>query len=805
MKKSISMIIAFFALSSILESAENKIETVPLFQSCGVYFKASDTSTPCITEFREKGTERWNKALELTAIPEKTIPDNEYRNPQYIDKAMFRGAIVNLKENTSYELKITQGKNTYTSEFKTWNPNPPVAKTVNMRNLKLDKELIITEKGTKDGWIKYTADKDFILKSDDKKNAAITVKGGEYIIIENLKIEGGAKHGISLEDSKNIRVLNCDISGYGRIGKQDVKKDGKYYDDRGNAINNDAGVNIARSGNVVVERCYMHDPRGHANAWKYSHPAGPNAVAVHSTGGTVLRYNDFIGSDAHRWNDTVEGHGNGSPTGGFFRDAEICGNMFIYANDDSIELDGGQMNIRVFLNKMEGSLCGISTGPCLLGPSYLFKNLIVNLADEDGFALSAFKNGHGLYDRGRAYVFNNTIYANGGYGHYNNNKDGIEKYGKELRGITRNNIFYCSGELFSSSVFPRGNDFDYDLIYSKNPELLKSTETKLKEKNWEQHGIIGKDPDFKNIESADFIIKKESPAAGSAVAIDNFIEKHSTANLDKGAFQMTEELPLPYRPIPLYLDQYQLNFKFDIGRDIRPLKIEAKIKGAGRYSENFEIRKNDAFDWFTVEPAKGTFKENSSTQFKIMINKEKIKDPGLYKGLFLIRMENGYSRPVTVYAKAEGDVEIKKKGEGFAFYIEAETPSSNQPFKIIEDKKASASKSIYIDIAKEKDSVSYDFEVPKDNDYFIFLRMKGEEPVGAHASVFISVDGEDKRPAFLKRSTEWCWSGTGAVTSLGTTAKPITLKQGKHTVKISPRQSLSLDLLLITDNYKLAY
>jgi len=802
------LLIGIFCMSGIIMAGDNKLTAVPLFQSCGIYFEAADTQTPCVTEFREKGSDKWNKAFELVPIPEKEL--GEYLGNRttgktiYTDKAMFRGCIVNLKENTEYELKINQGKNTFTANFKTWTSVLPVAKTINVKDLKFDNELLITEKGTKDGWIKYTSDKGFTLKGDDKKNAVITVKGGEYIIFENLKIEGGARHGISLEDAQNIRVLNCDISGYGRIGKQDVAKDGKYYVG-GNSINNDAGVNISKSGNVVVERCYMHDPRGHANSWKYSHPAGPNAVAVHSTGGTVLRYNDFIGSDAHRWNDTVEGIGNGSPNGGFFRDAEIYGNIFIYSNDDGIELDGGQMNIRVFQNKFEGSLCGISTGPCLLGPSYLFRNLIVNLADEDGSGYSAFKNGHGLYDRGRCYVFNNTVYAFGGYGHYNGNKDGIAKYGKELRGITRNNIFYSSRELFNGSVFKRGNDFDYDLIYSKSSELLKSTEEKLKEKGWEAHGIFGKNPEFASIENGNFALSEKSPALKNGEPVDNFIGKYNAENPDRGAFQTGDNQPLPYRPIPVYLDKYQVNFKFDIGTDILSQALNANVKGVERFSGNFEVRKNNVFDWLTVEPSTGVFKENSNVQFKISINKDKIKKPGLYKGLFLIKLENGYSRPVTVYAKAEGKEEIKKKSEGFALYIEAEKSSVPHIFKVMEDKKASERKCVYLDSAIKGMSLSYDFAVPKDGDYQIFVRVKSEEPLGSHDSVFISLDEEKNRQAHLRSDIEWKWSGCGATTSLGTTAKPFNLKKGKHNIRLFPRETLSVDMLLITDDYKLVY
>jgi hypothetical protein len=805
--KNLLLTLACALLPAAVFAGDNKITAVPLFQSCGIYFEAADMSVTPVTEFKEKGSQKWLRALELAAIPEKTVEDSDVSKAEarpYTDKAMFRGSIVSLKEDTVYELRIRQADKSFSAEFKTWSSNVPVKKTVNVKNLKFDRELVITEKGSADGWIKFTADKDFVLKGDDRKNAVITVRGGEYVILENLKVDGGGRHGVSLENSQNIRVVNCDISGFGRIGNQDVKKDGKYYDNDGHAINNDAGVNIAKSGNVVVERCYIHDPRGHANSWKYSHPAGPNAVAVLSTGGTVLRYNDFIGSDLHRWNDAVEGHANGSPRGGFFRDAEIYGNMFIYANDDGIELDGGQMNIRVFQNKFEGSLCGVSTGPCLLGPSYIFKNLIVNLADEEGLSYSAFKNGHGLFDRGISYFFNNTVLARGGYGHYNNNKDGLAAHGSELRGVTRNNILHCSRDLFSGSVFKRGNDFDYDLIYSDNPGLLKTAEDSLKAKGWEKHGIFGKEPKFLSPQSGIFTLVNGSPAEGVAITVDNFLEQSGSATLDMGAFQRGETMPLPYRPAPFYLDVYQVNLSAGNGEAPSSAIVNATVDNTVGGAMRFKIAKNSAFDWFSVSPSAGDIKGGHGV-FTVSLNMEKIKKPGLLRGIFLVRLESGLSRPVTVYAKISGREEIKKPGPGFAAWLEAEKPASMEKLKIIGDRDASDGKCVYLD-PKEKDTrLSYDFNLPSDGDYFIFARVKSEEPVGAHDSMFMSIDGGDRRVVSLRSDTDWRWSGCGTADSLGTTAKPVPLTKGPHNITIYPREPVFVDMLLVTDNYRLVY
>lgn len=626
-------------LFSMLSVWSQQLSTVPLFQTCSIYFETGDLSGQCSAEFREKGSDTWHKVFELVKNQEQKIP---YKDRTYIDKPMFRGSIVNLKEDTVYELKITYAlngkKNIYTNDFRTWSSNPPVKKTVNVKDIKFDGELIITEKGTKDAWIKYVSDDGFAVKGNDVKNAAVSLRKAEYIILENLTVQGGLRHGISLEESNNIRVINCDISGFGRVGRQDLAKDGKYYTPDGKMINYDAGVNIAGSSNVVVEKCYIHDPRNRANSWKFSHPAGPTAVFVHSKGATVLRYNDFIGSDPHRWNDVVEGYGNGVPDGGFFRDAEIYGNIFIYGNDDGMELDGGQMNVKVFLNRFEGSFCGISTAPCTFGPSYIFRNLISNLGDDRSATWAALKNKYNTA-RGRIFFFNNTICGNLAY-------SGYEKREKEkpacLKGFTRNNIFQARKGYIAEEVFQWKNDFDYDLFYGSEDKEARAS---LHSQKLEQHGIFDKNPAFENPADGNYNLSKESPALKKGIKIDNFIEDFKGDAPDLGAFESGMDTILPYRPIPVFLDKYQVNID---ARKENGNAVRAFIKQGKEYHKTFTIRRNNVFDWFSVEPAEGVIKEN--TAFKITLNKDKMKTPGLYKGLFLIKFADGYSRPVTVYA-----------------------------------------------------------------------------------------------------------------------------------------------------------
>jgi hypothetical protein len=105
---------------------------------------------------------------------------------------------------------------------------------------------------------------------------------------------------------------------------------------------------------------------------------------------TTIRYNDFIGGDVHRWNDVIECQGNGNPVGGLYRNAEVYGNTLALANDDGIELEGGEINTRFFGNRIENTLCGVSSGCCTRDPSYIFNNLVWRSGDVNSLSILAF-------------------------------------------------------------------------------------------------------------------------------------------------------------------------------------------------------------------------------------------------------------------------------------------------------------------------------------------------------------------------------------------------------------------------------
>ncbi len=231
------------ALCSTLSYAQ--ITTRPTFECCGFYIPHTGEAA-CRVSYKKSSENVWKEAL--TPIYDK-------------DKKEFRGSIVRLAEYTDYDIKAEiyiKGKKerSYQAQFTTWNPEPPIAETRKLSEFR-DKDgqtfLIHSVIGNDDGWIKIIGDCD-VQAIATKNEAAVKFMNSRYVILEGVTVVGGRKHGILIPESNaNIRIINCDISKWGRAGKIQ-RADGVYIDEEGWKINFDGGVKIDRSENIVVER-----------------------------------------------------------------------------------------------------------------------------------------------------------------------------------------------------------------------------------------------------------------------------------------------------------------------------------------------------------------------------------------------------------------------------------------------------------------------------------------------------------------------------------------------------------------------
>ena len=387
-------------------------EIVPLIQSASITLFNQDSSKEASVQYREEGSSEWSEGLPLFWEPVRSA---------------LSGSIVKLKPATDYEVHITLMLDDAVSEeryyqFKTRANSPPVNPDLvyQLSDIYKGGQLDLTVlniHGEKGGWAKIIGDPNTAVIPDETDEYAINIGNNSYIVFENIVVKGGRRHAVYSRGAHHLWFKGCDISEWGRIAS--YFKNGKGYESSSDQkpINYDAGMLLYKSGVVVIEDCEIHSPNYGANHWGYGHPNGATAMLIMANhpeyayqGQYIIRNNRFYGTEDVRFNDVIESRSNGRVFGGFMSNSAIYGNYLAYANDDVIELDGGQSNVLFYNNEVEQGYCGVSAVPNMLGPSYIFNNYIHNLGDERGASWAAIKLG-GLfsYPSGLVNIFNNYI------------------------------------------------------------------------------------------------------------------------------------------------------------------------------------------------------------------------------------------------------------------------------------------------------------------------------------------------------------------------------------------------------------
>lgn len=659
-KMKISRPLLLFMLTAFCTLVVNaQITTKPTFECCGFYIPHK-SEAECKVSYKKNSEKTWNEAL--APIYDK-------------DKKEFRGSIVRLSENTAYDIKAEifvkgEKEKSYQAEFTTWNPNPQIAKVIKLSEFKeKDQEtfLIHSVIGNDDGWIKIVGDCD-VQAIDTKNEAAIKFMNSRYVILEGIKVAGGYKHGILVpEGNSHIRIINCDISKWGRASKTQ-RKDGVYIDEDGRKINFDGGIKIDRSGNIVVERCYIHDPKAKTNPWTgvvedgphkgreypWTHPEGPTGLFVmQAKGGIVVRYNDIIGGQVHRFNDPLETAQNGYIDGGFNRDSDIYGNVLAFGQDDGIELDGGQCNVRMFDNRIEQTFCGISTAANTTGPSYIFNNVVWNLGNVYGVQSVSVKNGGGpTYSRGKQHFFHNTmiVVRNGITGVGFGNDEKREQY----IAMSRNNILVSGtlpdekktkdvrgvGMSVSDAHKSPWNDFDYDMLGNTATTDGKGA---FKAKAGSEANAVFALPHFNDLEHGVFTLKPSDPGIGRGCVVPNFSDGFTGQAPDMGAFRQGVSSLFPMRPMDITADKYYVKLTHGQPQTVTLHIGDIKQKGF------ISIRQCEDMDWLTVKASSKKLQPHST--ITLTLTSRKTNTPLKQIGMFTVRLEDGFSVPITVLSE----------------------------------------------------------------------------------------------------------------------------------------------------------
>lgn len=690
-----------------LKLQPDELQLRPSFETCSYYFlPPAPQEKSYVVEFRRNGDSAWQRAF--APVTDKPV-------------AIWKGSVFGLQEDSAYQLRVLAAgeKEIAHGEFHTWSSHPHIAKTIDLSQLPGANSggLVIEDQGTPDGWIRYTAPAGWKLQGsvalDGARLAAITFRHARNVILEGVTIVGGPHYAIMVDESTDVRVLNCELTAWGRVGVQQFTNNGnrgKSLDSNGDLINLDGGVEINRSVNTVIERCYIHDPRGRSNSWMFSHPSGPTGIHVnYARGGTVVRWNDIIGSDEHRWNDVIETTSNSSVVGGFYRDADITGNFLTFGNDDGIELEGGGMNVRFYRNKIEGTTCGVSTGACILGPQYVIGNVLANLGDESGLSLMLFKNSHGVEQGGKRIFINNTLYSLdcAPYGNYGKPTPGAHI------GYMRNNVIVANDTRIPAGESAKLDDFDHDFFWTNgSASATEHFVAAWRQNGQEVHGAAT-NPGLAAPYEGDFHLSPESSARHAATAVANIC----AAGDDAGAFFGGVD-EIPARPLALHAAPRELDFA-------TPARTEVTLSLPRSAAQplHFEVRQNRVFNWFQVTPASGDLKPGDTLKLAVTVDPALLKGRARFKGAFIVRTPDGLSRPVTVYAKGEYSEDLRPAAAGQPVYLGAGTLASAATLQTTDDPGAAGGKYLLLDAAAKGPALQASFDAPKAGHYSLLARM----------------------------------------------------------------------------------
>lgn len=452
------LLILFITVNSSISSGANKDQcsAIATYECIGLYFKSPNLGE-CHVRFKGKNASTWREGYPLVYDPR----DQEYR-----------GSIVGLKANTTYDIRITLDNNSHDLTCQTRNDIFPLGKITYLKDTDYSTSLKIAESGTPNGY-------HLIMPSENSK-ATIDVRNAQnytcvidadYVIVRGVEFKNAAIHGILIKSRcHDIVIEDCHFTFWGRIGGP------KTY---GNQGNTDSAIYAERSaGRLTIQRNLIENPRGASNDWDTGHPAGPQAITlINSSGGNVIRYNEIRSTENHGFNDAIGGASNYSFEGSPNRDSDIYGNIIANVWDDAIESEGANMNVRIWNNYIEKTFQHIATACTSKGPLYIFRNVFgeSRRTHRDPLGGSMIKVGQrNEFGGGRKFVFHNTaIQPKGAFhvfsGHVNPNT------------VTRNNIFDCPGRLTSSRPVDIPCDFDYDLFTGSDRGIAK-----------ERNGLRGK-------------------------------------------------------------------------------------------------------------------------------------------------------------------------------------------------------------------------------------------------------------------------------------------------------------------------
>ncbi|MBK1857441.1 right-handed parallel beta-helix repeat-containing protein [Cerasicoccus arenae] len=535
-------------------------QAVATFNSVGLYWKPQGGTSDRVVEvhYRKQGATDWKDALPLW------FDATEHGGKGAEHTGEYRGSIVYLEPGTAYEarLKLQDGPERIVP-FNTWSEDFKIARHVTLPTTLEGETYKITEGGSeKEGYVLYepASGVDAVWDAQDKASANVEINAS-WVIVRGLTLKGASTHGIVLGDVDHVVIDDCDISGWGETRSNGQAKN----------LNSAIYSSSKQLEHIVIQNCEMHHPRSDSNSWaekrpgtKSSHPEGPQGISFRGGKGQFVIRNNRIYSDIdHMFNDGM-GELSNFGFGGFpNRDSDIYDNFVSHCWDDGLEIEGADMNVRVWNNYIDMTYGAIGAAAPSLGPVYFFRNVYgvsrkhsgSSANDLRGHYLVKLGNEKAQYTRGKMYIFHNTSLQPPAFEGSDLASSGAQsgivftsKKKLQENMTTRNNLLQMRGAnnwAILDTQKTWSNDFDYDMYDGKI----------MTREGAEAHAVIAS-PVYERAPDGRLWLSPGAPGHDAAERIPNFNDDYSGAAPDMGAVETNSQSPKPPH-WPVFPENYQ--------------------------------------------------------------------------------------------------------------------------------------------------------------------------------------------------------------------------------------------------------
>ena len=521
-------------------------------------------------QFRRQGDTSWTNGF--TPIVDRRTSIAGHTNP-YVNQA--RGSIVGLQAGTTYEVSLTfadpdgvVGQATLTGTVATIAPAAPVSGA----------ELFVDAAAPSGGNGSSGSPFNSITGAVSAASAGTTIRvrpgtypafsiskngtASGYVAIvgearDQVFISGGSGNNINVSGSfiqlKNLRLKQSNNSSINvQSNSHHIWLENIYHEDiSASRSYGDAGVLIGNNTHnvyVLFNEFYSQSLTNFnipGEAWDQAGAAiyinsSPSSIGTFVFKNNIINagFRDCIGNATESW-------GNGT-----MDNSDIAYNFVTGCKDDGIQMEGDDVNLRIFGNIIDANVGWSTIGlePALVGPVYVFRNVLKLHSSHAGYAAKMSGS------PGFVIWIHNTIDTTGGGG-----SDGLGGSGTKPSQAIYNNIIRTSGiglDGFGSGSIANGNLYFCNGTYFNNwgGNSYSSVSAFRSATGNESAGKQG-DPLFLNSNKE---IGTNSPAYNAGILLANFNTPDSAwpflgSAPDIGAFEVGADVKIPSSPQGLRL------------------------------------------------------------------------------------------------------------------------------------------------------------------------------------------------------------------------------------------------------------